>query len=111
MKVTTQTFNKVIVVELNGEFTSEFAHSFEKKMGEIINNKIEGLVLDCSNVGYLDSRALECLVWLRDECSNHLLQLKLAGLDESCEKILEITRLNEKFDKYAELSEAVKSFA
>lgn len=111
MKLTTQEYNKVIVVELNGEFTSEFAHSFEKKMEEIVNGKIEGLVLDFSNVGYIDSRGLECLVWLRDICANNLLQLKLAGLDESCSKILEITRLEEKFDKYVELAEAVKSFA
>ena len=36
---------------------------------------------------------------------------RLAGLDENCAKILEITQLEDKFDRYAELAEAVKSFA
>ncbi len=111
MKLNTQRYNKVIVVELNGEFTSEFAHFFEKKMEELTNDKIEGLVLDFSNVSYIDSRGLECLIWLREICAANLLQLKLAALDESCSKILEITRIEEKFDKYLELAEAVKSFA
>jgi hypothetical protein len=35
----------------------------------------------------------------------------LAGLDENCAKILEVARLENEFDRYAELAEAVKSFA
>jgi hypothetical protein len=37
--------------------------------------------------------------------------LRLAGLDENCSKILEITRLQDEFDCHAELAKAVKSFA
>ena len=35
----------------------------------------------------------------------------LAALDENCEKILEITRLQDEFDRHTELAEAVRSFA
>jgi len=35
----------------------------------------------------------------------------LAGLDENCARILEITQLASEFDCYAELTQAVKSFA
>jgi anti-anti-sigma regulatory factor len=38
-------------------------------------------------------------------------QLRLAGLDETLEKILEITGLLSEFDCHAELAEAVRSFA
>ena len=48
---------------------------------------------------------------LRDFCRENNCELKLAGLDETCRKILEITRLRDRFDCYAELAEAVKSFA
>jgi hypothetical protein len=37
--------------------------------------------------------------------------MRLAGLDENCTKILEITRLDGQFDCYDELAKAVKSFA
>jgi hypothetical protein len=36
--------------------------------------------------------------------------LKLAGLDENCQKIFVVTRLQDQLDTYEELSEAVKSF-
>lgn len=111
MKVTCQEYDKVTVVELHGEFIAEFAHSFEKKMEDIIVDDMEGIVLDFSNVGYIDSRGLESLLWLRDICLSKIMQLKIAGLDDSCAKILELTRIDEKFDKYMELTEAVKSFA
>jgi anti-anti-sigma regulatory factor len=47
----------------------------------------------------------------RDYCNENKRELRLAGLDENLVKILEITRLESEFDRYAELAEAVKSFA
>lgn len=111
MKINTQNYNKVTVAELHGEFTQEFADVFERKMSELLAEKKDGIVLDLSNVGFMDSKALEKLIWLRENCITANCQLKFAGLDETCAKILEITRLDEKFDKYDELAEAVKSFA
>jgi hypothetical protein len=35
----------------------------------------------------------------------------MAGLDETCRKILEMTRVLDQFDAYDELNQAVKSFA
>lgn len=111
MKINTQNYGAVTVVELHGEFIQEFTDLFERKMNELVAGKKEGIVLDFSNVGFIDSKALERLVWLRDNCISTGCQLKIAGLDENCAKILEITRLDDKFDKYGELAEAVKSFA
>jgi len=64
-----------------------------------------------TNVGFIDSIGLEKLLWARDYCNENNAQLKLAGLDENCSKILELTRLEDEFDRYNELAEAVKSFA
>ena len=64
-----------------------------------------------SCVGFIDSEGLENLLWARDYCNENNCQLHLAGLDESCAKILEITRLDKQFHCYAELAEAVNSFA
>jgi len=68
-------------------------------------------VLDMSGIGFIDSEGLEQLLWARDCCSEHKQQLRLAGLDENCLKILEVTRLENEFDSYAELAEAVMSIA
>jgi anti-anti-sigma regulatory factor len=50
-------------------------------------------------------------MWIHQYCRQNRVQLKLAGLDENCRKILEITRLKDEFDCHAELTQAVRSFA
>lgn len=158
MRIKTQDYNDVTVMELQGELTADFVEMFRNACSNVVaRNKADeqervsqrgptqngasgkvsqsqrsgrgvanaqkrrgdnqgkhkklGIVLDMSKVGFIDSQALEELLWLRDCCRENGRELKLAGLDENCAKILEITRLEEKFDRYAELAEAVKSFA
>jgi anti-anti-sigma regulatory factor len=48
---------------------------------------------------------------VREQCSEKNCQLRLAGLDETLTKIMEVTRLENEFECYAELAEAVKSLA
>ncbi|MEE9370082.1 MAG: STAS domain-containing protein [Sedimentisphaerales bacterium] len=111
MKVKTQNYNDITVVELQGDLDSDFTKLFEKTISDIISTGRGGIVLDMSNVGFIDSRGLEQLLWARDYCNENKCQLRLAGLDETIMKILEVTRLENEFDRYAELTEAVKSFA
>jgi anti-sigma B factor antagonist len=111
MKFKTQDYNDLTVVELQGELTADFVDMFTNKMNELIANKRVGIVLDMGNVTFVDSKGLECLLRLRDYCNDNSCALKLAGLNENCDKILEITRLEKEFDSYGELAEAVKSLA
>lgn len=110
MKITTQDYKDVTVAELHGEFTVDASSAFHDTISSVISQGPKGIVLDFSNVGSVDSKGLEQMLWLRDYCIDNNRQLKLAGLDENCAKILEITRLEDKFDNYAELAGAVKSF-
>jgi anti-anti-sigma factor len=111
MRIETQKYNDILVVQLQGEFTGEVIKSFEDAVSGAFATRISGLVLDMSKVVQLDSRAMEQLLTLNEQCRDRMRQLKLAGLDETCKKILEITRLLPQFDAYSELTEAVKSFA
>jgi anti-anti-sigma factor len=111
MKITTQNYDDVTVVELQGEFSGEFAKPFVDTISSIVASAVSGIVLDVTKVSFIDSQCLEQMLWLRDYCDENNRQLKIAGLDENCHKILEITRLLPLFDNYQELTEAVKSFA
>ena len=110
MKIKQQDYDNVTVVELNGEFVEDFITLFNDTVSELIASGRAGIVIDMSNVTFVDSKGLEQLLWLRDYCNDNKSQLKLAGIDENCLKILEITQINSEFDKYVELAEAVKSF-
>jgi len=111
MRIKTQDYNDVTVVELQGELDDDFTEPFQNTITDIISKRKAGIVLDMSGVGFIDSQGLEQLLWSRDYCNENKSQLRLAGLDENCTKILEITQLENEFDCYAELAEAVKSLA
>ena len=111
MKVKVQDYNDVTVVELQGELDGEFSGLFERYITDIISQDKTNIVIDMSGVGFIDSQGLEILLWARDYCNQNRRELRLAGLDENCTRILEITRLDNEFDLYGELTEAVKSFA
>ena len=111
MRIRWQDYNEVTVVELQGEVDGELVEPLRSAVTEIAGNQRAGIVLDMSGVSFLDSQGLELLLWVRDYCRQNKIQLRLAGLDENCRKILEITRLQDEFGCHAELAEAVKSFA
>jgi len=111
MRIKTQDYNDITVVELQGELDGDFTEMLKDTITDIIKTEKTGMVLDMSRVPFIDSRGLEELLWARDYCNENKRGMRLAGLDENCSKILEITRLESEFDCYAELSEAVKSFA
>jgi anti-sigma B factor antagonist len=109
MKYKTQDYNDLTVVELKGELTTDFIDILKNAMNDIVAKKKLGIVLDLSNISFIDSKGLEYLLWLRDYCRENSCALKLAALNENCGKILEITRLEKEFDSYGELTQAVKS--
>lgn len=111
MRIRWQDYNEVTVVELQGEVDGDVVDPLRNAVTEIAGNQRAGIVLDMSAVSFLDSQGLELLLWIRDYCRQNKIQLRLAGLDENCSKILEITRLQDEFDCHTELAEAVKSFA
>ena len=111
MRINTQNYNTVTVIDLQGEVDGDLADALKNAVSEIVSNRRTGIVLNMSDVGMIDSQGLELLLWVRDYCRRNKAQLRLAALDENCSKILEITRLDGEFDCHTELAEAVKSFA
>jgi anti-sigma B factor antagonist len=111
MRVKTQNYSDVAVVELQGELDGDSIELFQDTITSIIAAHKAGIVLDMSDVGFIDSAGLEQLLCVRDYCSENGCQIRLAGLDETLMKILEVTRLENEFECYIELAEAVKSFA
>lgn len=111
MKVQRQDYNDITVLRLQGDLDIDSYVLLEDGVRKAMGQFRPGIVLDMNEVGFIDSQGLEKLLWVRDYCRENNCQLRLAGLDENCSKILEITRLEDEFDRYSELASAVKSFA
>jgi len=92
--------------DLAGEAVDALRHKFDKCLEEGRCH----LVVDCTAIDAIDSAGLEALLAAQHRCEDALGVVKLCGLDETCAKILEITRLNRRFEVFDNLESAVKSF-
>ena len=110
MPVKCEEYNMVCVMTLIGDFAADdVANARALANDRIENRQIVQFVLDFEKSEFVDSEGLEALLWLKRQCEDRFGQLKLAGLDENVKKILEITRLEHRFECQPDLPAALKT--
>lgn len=75
-----------------------------------VDRKYQKLLIDLSNVTYLNSTAIGVLVSAQTTYSRNGWQIKLTGLNKNIENIFVITKLTLVFDVRDTREEALKSF-
>ena len=110
MKIAAESYGHAVMLNLQGELTEDGLDAFSKAVDHQLEGKnVIDLVLNLSNVPFIDSAAMEYLLDLQDRLAEKLGQVKLAQPDENIRKILEITRLESAFEIYDDISQAVKA--
>jgi anti-anti-sigma factor len=109
MKLSYEDHDTVTVITISGELTADQADSFRRACQDRFAAGIRDVVLDLEHLTLLDSAGLELMLWLVDELSEHAGQLRLVNPDETVRRILEITRLERRFDIHANIESAAKS--
>lgn len=110
MSVAISQYQNVVVLTVKEELVGEAVDVFNAEANKCLDQSQFHLLVDCSNSGGFDSAALEALLDLQNKCEEQLGAVKLCGLDATCSKILEITRLTRRFECFNDLESAVKSF-
>ena len=111
MNLSITKYNDVAVLAIKGDLTSEAIEAFTVGADKCLAEGVKNLVVDFSTVTAVDSEGLEALLDLQDKCEDEHGSVKLCGLDETAEKILEITRLDRRFEVFGDLDASVRSFA
>ncbi|OPX21804.1 MAG: hypothetical protein B1H04_06030 [Planctomycetales bacterium 4484_123] len=110
MNVTAESYGQAVVLNCKGELTADsleaFKHAVEHQLRE---GQVRDLILNLEEVPFVDSAALEYLLELQEKLAEQMGQVKLAKLDENVAKILEMTRLGGLFERFEDLSEAIKT--
>jgi anti-anti-sigma factor len=110
MAVKCDEYNQICVMSLDGEFTADNTALARKQLEESIDKKqIIDFVIDFEKIGFVDSEGLETLLWMKRRCEDLFGRFKLANLDENCRKILEMTRLDHRFEHHPDLPSALKT--
>lgn len=86
------------------------ATEFRNTIRELIQRGTKKLVIDFSDVSYLDSTGIGELVGAFTNAYNADAALKLASLPDKIQNLLEITRLVTVFEIYRDQAEAIRSF-
>ncbi len=110
MATTITDYGAVTVLTLKEDFVEEEVEEFRDRAAQCMKERKLNVIVDCSGIAAMSSLALEALVDFQNQCEDELGLVKLCGLDDTCRKIMEITRLSRRFEMFDELESAVKSF-
>lgn len=103
-------YDSVAVLTSKEDLSRDSIDQFRNAASRCMDEGYFSLVVDFSAVGSIDSIGLETLLDLQDQCEERLGCVRLCALDETVQKILEITRLNRRFETFPDLDSAVRSY-
>lgn len=109
MKLTYEDHDEMTVMTLRGDLTSDEVNALRKLASDRIDHNIRDFVLDVDAMEFIDSEGLETLLWLQEVVAERLGQVRLAGMNDNLNQILEITRLSKQFDCHVDVESAIKS--
>ena len=106
----TDEYNRTCVLTIDGDLAGDDAAALRRAVEAVLTaGKLSDVVVDLEKTEFIDSAGLESLVWARRQLDAADGRLKLAGLDEHCRKIFEITRLAPQFECHADVAAAMKN--
>lgn len=109
MKISHEEFDQTSVISLKGEFVADQAETFRRMVNERLSDRTRDIVLELSQAEFIDSKGLESVLWVQEQCGEKLGQVRLAAAHENVRKILELTRLAPLLECHESVESAVKS--
>lgn len=109
MKISFQDYETLSVLTLSGEFTHDDVNALTRVTGEREKAGARHIVLDCTNLEFIDSAALESLLRLQERLGLAGGQLRLIKPEETIATILRLTRIDLALESHESLELAVRS--
>jgi anti-sigma B factor antagonist len=112
VKLTTRQVGDVTVIDANGRITlGEGASTFRDAIRDLATKGDKKLLVNLSDVSYIDSSGIGEMVSGFTTVTNHGGQLKLLGLTKRVKDLLQITKLYTVFEVFEDEATAVRSFS
>jgi anti-anti-sigma factor len=110
MKVETQLHGMVAVVVPHGALVADESADFKRAVAEAVERKGGRVVIDLSEVPYLDSVGIESLLELYSGQPSAMGGPKLAALSETCREALDLTDVLARLDVFDTVENALRSY-
>ena len=110
MKIGTQSHGSVSVVIPHGPLAGDELGDFRQRCQAVIDQKSGRVVLDMSDVPYLDSAGIETLLELCIGQPAASAQPRLAQLGETCREALDLTDMLGRLNVFDTVESAIRSY-
>lgn len=110
MRVAVSQEGAVTVLRPVGPIVAGELDELDQTLFELFNHWTKRLIVNMSDVSFMDSAGLELLVRNHRQFDSHGLIMKLCSLSDTTQKILSLTRLLRRFDTYPDAATAIRSF-
>ncbi len=110
MEIEELNYGAVAVVRPIGALTQNDAERLKTQMLKVRVKSLGRLVLDASNIPFIDSRGLEVLVEVSQQLTQTGQALKIAGVNDVLREVFELTELTCEFEHFTDVNSAVRSF-
>lgn len=110
LTVTERKVRNVVIVDLDGRVLINTASALRKKVEELLDRGERRILLNLRGVPHMDSSGLGELTRSHASTYNFGGQIKLLGLTERVERLVEISRLDTVFEIFTDEKDAVSSF-
>ena len=110
MKIVDEIINQTGLLKLTGRLDASAVKILKENVDLLIKKDIKSIVLEMSEVDFVDSSGLGSLVSCLRLVNKENGDIKLASLQSQIRGLLELTRLHRVFQIYDDCDSAIKSF-
>jgi anti-anti-sigma factor len=110
MDISETTHGAAVVVKATGPLTGEAGGQLGRRVGELTRTSLGRVVLDLSDVPFMDSGGVEALVDFADALSDLGLSPRLCGAPATMKEVLRITGHAGLFEMHEDATSAIRSF-
>ena len=111
MDIATREQDNVLIFDIKGELDAKAAPDLKERLSERINAGYHRVLVNLSDISYLDSAGLGVLVSGLKIATRQNGDLRMWGLQEEVKNIFQLTRLNKVFQIFDTEEQALASYA
>lgn len=111
IKIIDETIDEVAVCKIEGKLAGlDGKGKIQDKVKDLVESKIVNVVLDLTKVSWIDSTGLGELIASLSSTKNNGGNLVLSNLQDPVQSLLKMTNLNQIFDVYENVEDALSKF-
>ncbi len=109
MRLNTRFFKDIAVLSINGKININSSKLIET-VGILLKKRRVRIIIDMKNVSFIDYNGLSVLAIAYKNALNNKCEIKLCNIPVHVRELLRIVKLDDVFDTYKNIKEALESF-